>query len=169
MPTIPNTTSVENKAVEVANVAAPVAAAPGSAKVVKKAVKKPAAPKVEKASKAEKKAEKAPKAEAPKAEKAVKKEGSGIRKPQERILVALNKAGEAGLTRSGIGEKALVDTAMCTEYLGSVDDAKRLANDTKHFPSLLTLGLIKYAPEHDGVTAYAITAKGKKFVESKLS
>lgn len=71
------------------------------------------------------------------------------------------------MTRTEIADKAPVDVAMCTEYLGSDDETKRKQNDAKHFPSLLTLGLIKAFPpavvEEAGRqgSTYQITAAGK--------
>lgn len=132
----------------------------------KKASKK-AAPK-----KASKKA--APKKAA--AKKATKKEGvgrakkEGLRNPQVRILAALAKHGE--MTRAAIAEKAPVDVATCVEYVGSDDEAKRLANDKKHFPSLVSLGFVKqdWYPNKEtdaqGPTHYTITAAGKKALEA---
>jgi len=64
-----------------------------------------------------------------------------IRKPQLRILAYLAKQKRPS-TRKQIADGAPVDTAMCTEYLGSDNDAIRLKNDAKHFPSLVTLGYI---------------------------
>jgi predicted transcriptional regulator len=87
---------------------------------------------------------------------AAKKEG--LRKPQVRILAALNKHG--GMPRTKISEKAPVDLACCTEYIGSDDEATRKANDKSHFPSLLTLGFVSAAAD-EGPTQYAITPKGR--------
>jgi len=99
--------------------------------------------------------------EAPAAKPEAKaKPATGIRKPQARILVALSKS-KAPLTRSQIATNAPVDNAACVEYLGSHNEETRKANDVKHFPSLLTLGLIKFGPTEDsGTVTYAITAKG---------
>lgn len=97
------------------------------------------------------------------------KKKEGLRKPQVRILAFLAKQTKP-VDRNVIAAGAPVDVAMCTEYLGSSDDAKRLANDTKHFPSLLTLGLIKKIEpkviegEPTGGTTYQITAAGKTAV-----
>lgn len=92
---------------------------------------------------------------------AAKKEG--LRAPQVRILKALAKAGKP-LPRKTIAEKAPVDQAACVEYLGSHDDSIRKANDVKHFPSLVTLGLVKCEIQDvDGrdVVVYSVTAKGR--------
>jgi predicted transcriptional regulator with HTH domain len=94
----------------------------------------------------------------PKASAADKR--GGLRKPMVRILKALSKA-KAPLTRSEIAEKAPCDVAGCVEWIGSSDADVRKANDTKHFPSLITLGLVKIDTTADGHTAYTITAKGK--------
>lgn len=110
--------------------------------------------------KPEAKPAKAKKAVKAKTKPAAKKEGSGLRKPMVRILKALKKANRP-LTRKEISEKAPVDVASCVEYLGSHDDATRKANDKKHFPSLLTLGLVKFDSTADGGVAYAISAKGR--------
>jgi hypothetical protein len=108
----------------------------------------------------EPKAKAAPKAAAkPAANGATKKEG--LRKAQVRILKALLKAGRA-LTRKELAEKAPVDVAACVEYVGSSDPDRRAANDTKHFPSLVTLGYVRFGnPEEAGGTCYEITAKGR--------
>lgn len=84
-----------------------------------------------------------------------------LRKPQYRILKALSKAGK-GMTRAQIAEKAPVDTASCVEYLGSHDAAVRKANDAKHFPSLITLGMVKAEEQEEGAVTYTITAKGRE-------
>ena len=91
--------------------------------------------------------------------------GSSLRKPQARILLALRKAGK-GLTRSQIAEKANVDNAGCVEWVGSADDSIRKANDAKHFPSLVSLGYVKFG-NNDGSAAavYEITAKGRAAAE----
>ena len=88
-----------------------------------------------------------------------------LRKPQLRILAALAKA-KGPLSRAKIAEKANVDVAACVEYVGSTDAKRRVANDKSHFPSLVSLGLVKHvAVEHDGghkETCHELTAKGKK-------
>jgi hypothetical protein len=106
----------------------------------------------------------APKQAAPKAApKAAAKQDKGLRKPQVRVLEALSKSGKA-LTRAQISDKAEVDNAMLTDYIGSTDDAKRKVNDTKLMPSLVTLGHVHaVAPEEDGgPSSYSITAAGRK-------
>lgn len=91
----------------------------------------------------------------------------GLRKPQYRILKCLAKSPKP-LTRAQIAEKAPVDQAACVEYIGSHDGDIRKANDAKHFPSLVSLGLVKHE-QHDvdgrDVVVYMITAKGKAVSE----
>lgn len=91
---------------------------------------------------------------------------SELRAPQIRILKAL-KGGKT-LTRAQIASKAPVDVATCVEYLGSPDPAIREKNDKKHFPSLVSLGLVRQE-QHDidnrDVMMYSITAKGTKALE----
>lgn len=96
-------------------------------------------------------------------EVAVKKGTSGLKKPQERILKFLEKQTE-GMSRAAIAEFAPCDVAGCVEQIGSHDEEKRLANDAKHFPSLITLGLVKFAMPAEGTrgVVYSITAKGKQ-------
>lgn len=116
---------------------------------------------------------------APKKEKAAKKAAGtgagrpkkeGLRKPQVRILAVLAKANR-GLTRAEISEKAKVDVAACVEYIGSLDEAKRLANDEKMgWKSLISLKYIKQAAseKEDARGAYyAITALGKAASEKE--
>ena len=95
----------------------------------------------------------------PKAEK----KSDGLRAPQVRILKAL-AAGKA-LTRKELAEAAPVDQASCTEHIGSQDAAKRKANDAKHWPSLISLGLVA-AEEKDAVVLYSITAAGRKALKT---
>lgn len=130
---------------------------------VKKAVKKVAP--VAAVAKATKKAVKT---EAPKAEAPAKVEKKGLTKPQLRILACLAKG--VTLTRAEISEKAPVDNAFCTEYLGSLKDEVRLKNDIK-LPSLLTLKMIKVAiheVEGKNIAQYTITAVGKQAHEKAL-
>jgi hypothetical protein len=102
---------------------------------------------------------------APAAEKTSTKKIEGIRKPQARILEALFKAGHP-LSRKQIAEKATVDKAWCTEWIGSNDQAKREANDHKHFPSLISLGFVKFSiPGDRGEVFYEITAAGRKAIK----
>jgi len=87
----------------------------------------------------------------------------GLRGPQVRVLVALSKSNKP-LTRVQIADKAKVDQAALVEYVGSADKARREANDKKHFPSLLSLGLVRADDaEVDGreVVVYQVTAKGR--------
>ncbi len=91
------------------------------------------------------------------------KAGGGLRGPQVRVLVALSKSNKP-LTRVQIADKAKVDQAALVEYVGSADKARREANDKKHFPSLLSLGLVRADDaEVDGreVVVYQVTAKGR--------
>ena len=118
----------------------------------------------------------APKTKAVKAKPAAKKTpakaksaakattNGGLRKPQYRILKALAKG--KPLTRAQLAEKAPVDVAACVEYVGSHDEATRKANDKKHFPSLISLGLVRFGNDEDaGAAVYEITAKGKTAAE----
>ena len=87
-----------------------------------------------------------------------------LRKPQVRILTALSKAKD-GLSRKEIAEKAKVDSAWLTSWVGSLDDSVRAKNDKKVFPSLVSLGFIKpsiYDIDGKDVAVYSITAGGKK-------
>lgn len=98
---------------------------------------------------------------APKKVESVRKRG-GLRAGQIRILRLLAK--KDLLNRKQIAEKAPVDVFNCVELIGSHDEQKRLANDEKHYPSLVSLGLVK--PEIHDVEGrdkilYRITAKGK--------
>ncbi len=107
---------------------------------------------------------KAPRKKAVKKAPAAKREKKdGLRKPQVRILKALAKSGKP-LTRAQIAEKASCDVAGMVEWIGSADPEVRTANDKKHFPSLVSLGLVKQE-QHDvdgrDVVVYAVTAKGK--------
>lgn len=90
---------------------------------------------------------------------------SPVGKPQGRILKVLAKATKP-LTRKEISEKAQVDNAYCTSYLGSADEATRAKND-KGTMSLVSLGMIKFGPkqEEGGAVTYVITAKGKTTAE----
>jgi DNA-binding MarR family transcriptional regulator len=126
-------------------------------KAAKKAPVKKAAP-VKEAPATKKVAKKATDTQAP-------KEKSGLRKPQIKILLTLAKKDE--VTRAQLAEKAGVDTAGMVEWMGSLNPEKRAANDVKHFPSLLTLGLVK-AEQHDvdgkDTVLYFLSAKGKAAV-----
>jgi DNA-binding MarR family transcriptional regulator len=141
--------------------AAPVAATAAAApvkKVVKKAVKKAATKKAVKKVATKKAATKT----APPVKTAPAKK-DGLRKPQMRILIALAK--KDALTRTEISTKATVDLAALVEYLGSHDPAKRQENDVKHFPSLISLGLVKPSQHDEGgkdVIRYNLTAAGRK-------
>ena len=72
-------------------------------------------------------------------------------------------------TRKQIAEGAPVDTAMCTEYLGSDNDAIRLKNDALRFPSLITLGYITATPgetDEQPATKYTPTDAGKEALKT---
>jgi len=91
-----------------------------------------------------------------------KKEVGGLRRPQLRILSILAKG--KSLTRSQIAEKAPVDNAMCTTYIGSNNPDIRKKTD-KNVVSLLTLKYVRAElPEEEGrdIVLYTITALGKK-------
>lgn len=91
----------------------------------------------------------------------------GLRKPQVRVLTALNKSSRA-LNRSQIATKAEVDVATLTEVVGSHDPKVREKNDKrKGWKSLVSLGFVKEAPaeEEGNGTYYSITAAGKKALE----
>lgn len=105
----------------------------------------------------------AKKAAAPKAATKTAKDKSGLRKAQERILKLLAKNTKP-MTRKVISEKAPVDLASTVEYLGSHDKAKRLANDEKHFKSLVSLGFVTFgkAEKEGDAVSYVITDKGKQ-------
>jgi hypothetical protein len=148
-----------------ASVAAPKSVtAPVAKPKAKPAVALPkpaAAPKAATKPAAAKPAPKAAAAPAP-AKKEAKK---GLRQPQVRILAALKKAGKA-LSRADISQKAPVDPAACVEYIGSNDADVRKANDAKHFPSLISLKLVKFAnPDEGAATVYEITAAGTQALE----
>lgn len=146
----------KKKVAKKAPAAAPVTKKAPTKKVAKAAVKKAPAP-VKKA-------------------KAAKKEATGVgrpkkeglRKPQVRILAALKKANR-GLSRAEIAEKAPVDVATCVEYIGSLDQAKREANDVKMgWKSLISLKYVKQAAseQEDARGAYyTITEAGKSALE----
>jgi hypothetical protein len=87
----------------------------------------------------------------------------GLRGPQVRILAYL-KGQTKPVARKQIAEKAPCDVANCVELIGHNDEAARKANDVKHFPSLISLGLVKIvkAPEDASGTHYEITAKGRQ-------
>ena len=96
---------------------------------------------------------------APAATPATKKDG--LRKGQVRILEFLAKAKHPA-PRKTIAEKAPVDLANCVELIGSPDAEKRAANDVKHFPCLLSLGLVKEGEDEEHGRVYSITDKGRK-------
>lgn len=114
------------------------------------------------AKKTAKTAAKTVKATAEKTAPAAKKSADVLRKPQVRILKALAKSGKP-LARKAIAEKAGVDEAGCVEWLGSPDATKRKANDAKHFPSLVSRGLVRFGePAEGGAATYEITAAGRE-------
>lgn len=136
-------------------------------KVAKKTAKKAPA---KAAKKTEVKGKKTPAKKATKAAPAAKAEkngeAGGLRKPQIRILLALLKKPQQ--TRVQLSASAPVDQAACVEYIGSPKEEVRLANDVKHFPSLVSLKLVKQEQvDIDGkdVIVYSLTAAGKKEAE----
>jgi hypothetical protein len=91
------------------------------------------------------------------------KKKEGLQTAQERVLrvLATLKEGQS-LTRSEIAQPAWedlsggpIDQAWLTENIGSENDEKRAKNDEKHYPSLITLGLVG----RSGRSHY-LTAKG---------
>lgn len=124
------------------------------------ATPKASKPKVKAAAKKVAKSKPAPTKQAEPARSVGRAPKEGLRSPQIRILKYLNKATKP-VTRNVVAEKSPVDVAACVEYLGSHDKAKREANDKKHFPSLITLGLVKAQIEEDTGVTYQLTAKGK--------
>lgn len=139
--------------------------APAKKKVAKKApapaATTTAAPKKKAAKKSAKKAaaKKAP------AKKTAKKKASGEAKDrgpsktQIAILKVLNRSSK-GLTRSQLSDR--LDGA----FVGS-DMMGHLNSDPKP-ASLIARGLVKFAPQEEegAATTYAISANGKKFLES---
>ena len=100
----------------------------------------------------------------PQAEPKTPAKKEGLRKPQLRVLATLAKV-KTLLSRKEVSEKAKVDKASLTEYLGSADEETRLANDAKHFKSLVSYGYVKqevYVVEDREVVHYKITAAGRK-------
>lgn len=91
----------------------------------------------------------------------------GLRSAQVRILQYLSKA-KSAQPRKTIAEKAPCDLANCTELLGSHDDAKRISNDDKYFPSLVTLGAVKVQVTEDEGVTYVITGKGNQLLTAAL-
>lgn len=110
----------------------------------------------------------APKKRAPRKSTPVKKTevktpaNGDLRKPQVKILQFLSKSGETA-NRARISKMAKVDQAGCTEWIGSKNPEVREENDRKHFPSLISLGLVKETSEEDSRSiVYSATAKGKR-------
>lgn len=132
-------------------------------KASKKSAKKaPAAKKVSKKAETKKTAKKGTKT-APAAKNG---KPEGLRKPQVRILLALLKKDQQ--TRVQLSSSAPVDQAACVEYIGSPKEEVRLANDKKHFPSLLSLKLVKQEQldiNGKDTIVYSLTAPGKKEAE----
>lgn len=84
-----------------------------------------------------------------------------LRKSQITTLKVLAKS-NTPQSRKQISEKGKTDLAALTEAIGSEDDAVRIKNDKKHYPSLVTMALIKPSPAAEGGgTVYMITAKGR--------
>lgn len=143
---------------------APVAEEQAAVETVSAPVKKAAAKKaVAKKVPAKKVAAKAaPKTDAKKPA-AVK---DGLRKPQLRLLETLKKV-KRPTERKLLAERAEVDNAMCTEYLGSIDAEVRAKNDEK-FKSLVSWKYVKVEKIDDGgkdKVVYSITDAGLKFLE----
>jgi hypothetical protein len=86
---------------------------------------------------------------------------NSLRKGQVRILRCLSKSGRP-MDRKTISKKAPVDQASCVELIGSPDKATRVANDKKHFPSLISLGYVEAEYPEEGPALHAITASGRK-------
>lgn len=127
----------------------------------------PAAAKPAKAPKAKKPAKKAAKGKKPtkKAERKPREKKEGLNKPQIRVLQCLAKAGKP-LTRAQISEKAPVDLAFCTTYIGSSDEAKRLANEAKRgTTSLLTYKYVRVEQHEGQPDTYVITSAGRSALE----
>lgn len=92
---------------------------------------------------------------------------SELRKPQVRILAVLVKG--KPLTRAQIAEKAPVDNAMCTSYIGSLDETVRKKTDKAVMMSLLSLGFVshkQYDKDGKDVVEYSITASGRKALDA---
>lgn len=152
---------------------APVVSAPSPApskKDVKKATVAPTASAPSPTKKASAKPSKEAKEKAVEAPKASEKKATveklPIRKPQLRVLQALAINVERPLSRNEIAEAAQIDIAPLVEYLGSSDEARRKANDAKHFPSLISLGYVKLHLMEGQPATYSITSAGKKFEQT---
>jgi hypothetical protein len=96
-----------------------------------------------------------------------RKRNTGLCQPQIRILRCLMRS-RSPLTRKEISERANVDRAWLTYYLGAARGSIRAINDLAKFPGLLTL---KYVKRHDvdghthkrrWDTVYEITQAGRK-------
>lgn len=82
-------------------------------------------------------------------------------KPLYRILKVLSKTPK-GLTRNQISDKAPVDLAFLSTYIGAHDAAVRKANEEKRgVKGLITLGMVKGEQQEDGSVIYTITDKGR--------
>lgn len=88
----------------------------------------------------------------------------GLRDPQVRILACLAKS-SSPLSRGQIAEKAPVDLAFCTSYIGANDPEvrERLA-EQRGYKSLIGLGYVKVEKREEG-TVHSITASGRKALE----
>jgi hypothetical protein len=133
--------------------AKPAAKKPVAKKPVAKAPAKKAAPKAKAAKPVAKKPAKAKTEKAP-------RDKSVLSKPQIRILQCLAK-GKA-LSRKQISEKAPVDNALCTSYIGAIDP--EILARPEHAFSLINRKFVR-AEQHDvdgkDVILYTITASGK--------
>lgn len=87
----------------------------------------------------------------------------GLKAAQVSILKALAVPKTGCLNRKVIAGLANVVASSCTEYLGSTNADIRKKNDTKHYPSLITMEYVKFTESDDGVT-FCITPKGRKFL-----
>jgi hypothetical protein len=98
--------------------------------------------------------------------KAKNTEATTLRKGQVRILRCLSKA-SGPMDRKTIAAKAPVDLASCVELIGSPDKATRVANDKKHFPSLIGLGYVDVEHPEEGPAVHSITAKGREALKAE--
>ena len=89
-----------------------------------------------------------------------------VRVPQIRILKALAKAGESGLTRAQIATKAKVSPSM-TANLGPIhlDDIKKV-NERYGKKCLIGQKLVESCPNEEGPTHYRITQAGLSVLQS---
>lgn len=89
-----------------------------------------------------------------------------LRKSQRRILELLSKS-KYGMTREELAKKGELNLPWMSYWLGSLNADTRMDRDASHFPSLLTLKLIKYHEEdvnNRDVQVWSLTALGKRAV-----